>query len=157
MKVNHSGWREDIGPFEYDVEVDERKSDHVITYQSGRIARQMDKFDYHTYDWNCDGDVYTQFGAFFGIFRADGSSAGRVFLTVEDIVFDLVKGVNGDTFGVDDPCVSVTGIHIEPLNKRVSLDEQIKTTERQQMFRDIEKNKRMASLGIRPNNEPWAK
>ena len=157
MKVNYSGWTAERGAFSCDIFVDETKTDYVINYQSGRTRQQSTPFGYHTHDWNHDGDVYTLYGAFFDIFDRDGNRTGGVFMTVEDMVYGLAQTVNGDTFGVDDPVVSIPGIYVPSPEKRMTLDEKILRSEKQQFAQDAERNRKMKMLGIRDPREPWAR
>lgn len=86
MFVEHSGWTEELGAFHFKINFDETKNDFAIHFENGSIARQSSEFQYHTADWNHDGDVYTQFGAWFEYRDANGKFSGGEFFTPVDLV-----------------------------------------------------------------------
>ena len=47
----------------------------------------MSAFEYVTRDWNCDGDVYTLFGACF-----EGKYGGKDFYTPNNLVSMMLEG-----------------------------------------------------------------
>lgn len=158
MKIEYSGWSENRGSFRCVIPFDEHKSDYEVRFASGKCLRQCGEFQHITADWNCDGDVYTEFGASFIRYDKDGNAqAGREFWTPNDLVAELIDGLYCDGFGANDRMVSISGVTVPPLDKRPSLREQIDRSERQQMARDIERNRQMNALGIRPADEPWVK
>lgn len=158
MKVVHSGWTQEYGSFRYEILFDENKTDYEIRFKNGVIGKQRGAFHVVTKDWNCDGDVYPQFGAWFDYFDKNGVRTGGGFWTPQDLVFALVeaqKKTEAQLSGGD--IVAVSGIKLPPRDKRPSLKEQIARTERQQMAQDIERNRKMNALGIRGPGEPWAR
>lgn len=158
MKIEVSGWSERFGTYRFVIPFDETRTDYVVRFESGRSLEQCGSFQHVTADWNCDGDVYTEFGANFIARDPDGSvRAGREFLTPDDLVADLIDGLYGDDFPPRDRMVSISGITVPSPDKRSSLDEQVARTMRQEMGRDADRNRRMNALGIRPPGEPWAR
>lgn len=157
MKVNHSGWSEKYGSFSYDIFIDEKKTDYEIHYKNGDVFKQENEFSFVTADWNCDDDVYTQFGANFTYYNSNGEKNGRGFFTPQDMVSELVDGLFGDHYPNDNYVVSIPGINLPTPDKRPSLHEQMARTERQKMYQDIERNRKMNALGIRGPGEPWAR
>lgn len=156
MKIEHSGWNKDYGTFRYFVDVDDNKTDYEIRFRNGCVARQAEPFHTVTTDWNCDGDVYPQYGAYFKYFDREGSPDGGSFWTPVDMVTTLIRARDGEDNG-GYTVVDIPGIEIPTRDKRPSLDEQVARTERQQMAQDIERNRKMNMLGIRGSNEPWAR
>lgn len=158
MYVNHSGWSEKHGSFSYDIFIDEKKTDYEIHFKNGQVYKQSGEFEWVTADWNCDGDVYAQFGATFNIWDKDGEpTSSREFLTPQDMVFGLVDGLFGDHREYENVMVSIPGINLPAPEKRPSIDEQIRRSEKRSMAQEIERNRKMNSLGIRPPGEPWVK
>lgn len=158
MRVEHSGWTKEYGSFRYFVNVDETKTDYEIHYASGKFLKQDTAFGNFTYDWNYDGDVYTQFGAFFSSYEKDGSfSRSGTFMTPEDMVFALLEGMDEDKRQREDVVVSIPGIVLPARSERPSLREQVARSERQQLAQDIERNRKMNMFGIRGPGEPWAR
>lgn len=107
MNIEHSGWREDIGFFSFKLPVDETKEDYEIRMKNGTVFRQNGPFQAVTRDWNCDGDVYTLFGAYF---QCEGR--GGEFFSVTDMV-SLVVDDEAEIPGIPNPF------------KHPSLDDQI--------------------------------
>lgn len=107
MNVEYSGWSEAHGLFSFQIPVDETREDYEIRLKNGSVFKQNGPFQHVTRDWNCDGDVYTQFGAYFSY---DGG--GGEFFTPDDLV-SLVVHNGAEIPGIQDPF------------KRPSLDEQI--------------------------------
>lgn len=158
MRVNHSGWSKKYGSFNYNISFDEKRTDYEVRFESGRTLRQCGEFDYVTADWNCDGDVYTEFGANFTRYYEDGTPyAGREFWTVEHLVAELIDGLYGDDRPKRDRMISISGVTIPPPHLRPSLNETVARSEKQQMARDIERNRQMNALGVRGPGEPWAR
>jgi len=157
MYVNHSGWNKEIGVFSRNIFVDENKTDHTVHYSNGKIARQMTLFVEHTADWNHDGDVYPQFGAWFEFVDPDGTVNGGSFFTPQDLVQFALDAQNPDPLR-DSPYVTkVTGITVPELTWRQNVDHLIYQAEARAMHQDAERNRKMAILGIRRPGEPWAK
>lgn len=158
MKVSYSGWSEKYGSFNYNVFIDEKKTDYEIRFDHGQVYKQADKFQWVTADWNCDGDVYDKFGAYFDVWDKNGEpGSSRVFLTPQEMVSELVEGLYGDHYPRDNYVVSISGISVPALDKKPSLHEQVARTELQRLHQDIECNRKMKALGIRGPGEPWAR
>jgi len=157
MKVNYGGWKEGVGFFNHDIFVDENRRDYSIHFENGSVARQSSAFEEHTADWNCDGDVYTMFGAWFNYYAPDGSSRGGAFHTPEDLVRFAVDALDPDASFSGPRVVKVDGIEIQQNNRGTSLDDKIAQSEARAMHLEAERNRKMKALGIRPSNEPWAK
>lgn len=158
MWVEHSGWNIECGAFRYKVFVDENKLDYELKFEDGSVSKQAGPFDSFTYDWNCDGDVYTQFGAWFTRYYRNGEKNGRDFWTPEQMIACLIEGMDPESR--EYPCnkiVSIPGIEIPTKDKRPRLDDRMKQTENRAMHQEIEKNRKMNALGIRSSNEPWAR
>lgn len=102
-------------------------------------------------DWNCDGDVYTQFGAFF-----EGRYAGRNFWSVEELVSACIEALDKERVNGSD-VKEVKGIMIPPRDKRPSLEESIRVSEQRAAHQEAERNRKMDMLGIRRPGEPWAR
>lgn len=152
MKIEHSGWNIEHGSFRYFIEVDERKTDYEIRFRNGCVARQAETFHEVTADWNCDGDVYSQYGAFFDNFDSEGKRNGGTFWTPVEMVESLIRGREGEDNG-GYTVVDIPGIELPTRDKRPSLDEQVARSERQQLMQDIERNRKMNALGIRRPGE----
>lgn len=86
LTVEHSGYSFERGWFRDEYSIDPDKTDYEIRFPDGDIYRQKSEFHKRTADWNYDGDIYEQFGAFFEI-----ESLGRnEFLTPVEMV-ELIK------------------------------------------------------------------
>ncbi len=158
MLVNHSGRNERYGPFSYNVFVDEKRTDYEVRFASGKTLKQRTPFENFTYDWNNDGDVYEQFGAFFDLYDQKGEFVQRWgFWTPEDMVFALIEGMDEYKRQREDVVVSITGIQLPSPDKRPGIDAQIRQSEQRAMAQEVERNRKMAALGIRGPGEPWAK
>lgn len=86
MIVEHSGWSQERGWFCDKYFLDETKTDYEIHWKDGRISKQLSPFEAVTADWNCDGDVYEEFGANF-----ESRYAGRDWWTpyhLLDLILD---------------------------------------------------------------------
>ena len=81
MIIEYSGWNKNRGCFCDKYYMDTKRTDHIIKYSNGIISKQISPFDNITADWNCDGDVYTLFGACF-----EGKYAGKDFYTPNDLL-----------------------------------------------------------------------
>lgn len=158
MKIDYSGWSENHGSYRFVIPFDERKTDHEVRFESGTCLRQCGPFQHVAADWNNDGDVYTEFGAYFVRYDNDGTAcAGREWWTPDDLVAELIDGLYGDDFPPRDRVVSISNIVVPSIDNRPSLDEVVSRTIRQDMGRDADRNRRMNALGIRPPGEPWAR
>ena len=158
MWVEHSGWNIEHGAFNYKVLVDENRKDYELKFGDGSVSKQAGPFEALTRDWNNDGDVYTQFGAWFTHFDRNGKEDGGEFWTPEQMIRCYVEGLAPDS--TEYPCnkiISIPGIEIPTKDKRPSLDDKLKQNEKRTMYQEIEKNKKMNALGIRPSNDPWAR
>lgn len=65
MQLEHSGWSQERGFFCDKYSIDTTRTDHEIHWKDGRICKQLEPFETVERDWNCDGDVYSEFGATF--------------------------------------------------------------------------------------------
>ena len=158
MKVNFSGWSEKYGSYKYNIPFDESRTDFEVRFESGQILRQCGAFEWVTADWNCDGDVYDQFGANFVRYDKDGTArSGREFWTPDDLVAELIDGLYGDDWPKRDRVISISGITVQPPKVLSPLSVQIACSEKRQMTQEIERNRKMNTLGVRESGEPWAK
>ena len=145
MKVNYSGWKKDFGSFDVDVFLDETKTNYEIQFKNGEVWKQRDGFESVTADWNNDGDIYSRFGAWFEVFNKAGQSLGREFFTAVEMVRVVVDGK-----------AVVKGLTVPELKKK-TLEDRIIQSERRSEAQEIERNRKMAALGIRHPGEPWAR
>ena len=157
MQVTHSGWNEKDGLFHYNIYINEAKTDYEIYYRNGMIAKQSTPFQEETHDWNHDGDVYSQFGAWFNCFEKDGSPAGSSFWTPESMVHVLIDAMDDTKQHYGNEVLSIPGITLPERGKRPNLNDSIHRTEARSMAQDAERNRKMKMLGIRMPGEPWAK
>lgn len=125
MLIEHSGYRKNHGLFCFKIPVDENKTDYEIHFNNGSVYRQNGPFENVTHDWNCDGDVYTQFGAYF-----DCNGRGEFFTPVDLVTF--VVEHEAQVPGIQDPF------------QHPSLDNQIKQAE----------EKKIQTDHISPSQEP---
>lgn len=158
MNIRYDGWSEKYGSFTYNIPFDVIRTDFEIHFKSGQVLRQCTAFEHVTADWNCDGDVYTEFGANFVRYDSDGAQrSGREFWTPNDLIAELLDGLYGDEWPQRDRVVSISGISVNPPKPRLSLEEQLARSEKQQLAQDIERNRKMNFLGVRASGEPWVK
>jgi len=157
MKVNHSGWSEDRGYFSYDIFIDEKRTDYAIHYVNGDIARQVSPFHEVTRDWNNDDDVYTEFGALFQFTDPNSQMVGRSFWTPVQMVQAAIDALDNNEHTPGNQVAFIEGVEIPSREKRSSIDEYIRNSEKRAMHRDIERNAKMKALGIRPPGEPWVR
>lgn len=87
MIVEHSGWSQERGFFNDKYFVDETKTDYEIHWKNGKVCKQQTPFSWVTADWNCDDDVYSEFGASF-----DGFYNGREWHTPQGLVDLIIEG-----------------------------------------------------------------
>ena len=151
MYVDYSGWTEKYGYFSCKVFIDETKQDYALVYGDGTVAKQSTPFTFVTADWNHDGDVYTQFGAWFDIESGSGE-----FYCVEDLVRAAADASEKERF-YNNEIKQVIGITIPPPEKRPTLEDQIQQSENRAMHQEAEKNRKMDALGIRRPGEPWVR
>lgn len=157
MFVNHSGWSIEHGSFNYDVFVDENRRDYAVYFKNGKVAHQTSSFQEVTGDWNYDGDVYSLFGAWFDVCNPDGSSNSGVFYTPEELVSFAISAKEPDRFSDGQEVLRVDGICVPDRDKRPTLQDRLVQTEKRAMHQEAERNRKMAALGIRNPNEPWAR
>lgn len=153
MYVNHSGWNIDRGSFSYDVFVDEHRKDYVLHFSNGSKQYQRSPFGEVTADWNHDGQVYSQFGAWF----SESPNSNGEFWTPEQMVRELIDSLDPDCRQSGAHIVSIPGIEVPTPDKRPSLSDKIRQSENRAMHQDIERNRKMTALGIRAPGEPWAR
>lgn len=65
MQLEHSGWSQERGFFCDKYGIDTTRTDHEIHWKDGDVYKQITPFKTVERDWNCDGDVYSEFGAIF--------------------------------------------------------------------------------------------
>lgn len=97
MLVNKSGWSESQGFYNFNIYVDETKTDYEIQYKDGSVSKQASPFQYVTADWNNDGDIYTMYGAWF----TSNKFACNNFWTAEELVGCFIESAQND--GYRDP------------------------------------------------------
>ncbi len=152
MYVEYSGWTQEQGSFFCNIFIDATRQDYALVYGDDTVAKQISSFQEVTADWNNDGDVYTRFGAWFESPGYGGSS----FMTPEEMVRAVLDGQEKTHF-YDNEVKTVQGIEIPPPKRGSAIDDKIFDSERRAANRDADRNRRMAALGIRPPNEPWAR
>lgn len=157
MFVDHSGWTEELGAFCCKISFDETKMDFAVHFENGSVARQSSNFQYHTADWNRDGDVYTQFGAWFEFRDTNGKFTGGEFFTPVDLVQFAIDARDPNSHCFGSRPVKVDGIVLPLPPRHQSLADRIAQTENRAAKQEAERNRKMNALGIRPSNEPWAR
>ena len=157
MQVEYSGWTQEHGSFHCDIFIDESRIDYELHYKSGVVARQKTPFEVVTADWNHDGDIYPQFGAWFESVLGSQITSGGSFWTPEDMVRAVADANDPNTRQYGDHVIASPGIEIPAPEKRASLEDKILRSERRSEAQEIERNRRMNALGIRPPDEPWAR
>ena len=65
MQLIHEGWSQERGWFQDKYNIDTTRTDHEIHWKNGQVCKQTTPFEIVTADWNCDDDVYEEFGANF--------------------------------------------------------------------------------------------
>lgn len=94
MQLTHQGWSEEKGYFQDKYNIDTISENLEIRWGNGTISKQISPFQIVEADWNCDGDVYEEFGAYF-----EGKYGGRDWHTPQGLlrlVLDdeaIVKGI----------------------------------------------------------------
>lgn len=158
MNINYSGWSEKYGSYNYNIPFDESRTDFEVKFDNGQVLRQCSAFERVTADWNCDGDIYTEFGANFVRIDADGTErSGREFWSPDNLVAELIDGLYGDDWPPRDRVVSISGITVHPPKVLPSLNDQIACSEKRQIAQDVERNRKMNALGVRGPGESWAR
>lgn len=157
MQVEYSGWNQQYGSFSCEIFIDENRTDYEIHYKNGTIAKQTSPFRIECRDWNHDGDVYEQFGAWFAFRNENGSFSGADFWTPESMVRVVVDAQRASRPLYGNEVVAIPGIEIPLPKDRPKLKDKIRQTEARSLAQDIARNRKMNALGIRPPNEPWAK
>ena len=87
MQLEHSGWSQERGWFCDKYEIDTTRTDHEIHWKNGKICKQESEFKDLTADFNCDGDVYTEFGCWF-----EGYYSGREWYTPQNLLSLVLEG-----------------------------------------------------------------
>lgn len=146
MFVNHSGWNMEHGSFSYNIFVDEHREDYILHFSDGSKQYQRSPFATVTADWNHDGDIYSLFGAWF----SENTSGCGEFWTPEQMVSELIDSLDPNRRQSGAHIVSIPGIEVPTPDKRPSLTDTIRQSENRAMHQDIEKNRKMNALGIRP-------
>lgn len=65
MRLTHEGWSQERGRFQEFYYIDTSRTDHEIHWKNGTVCKQTSPFQTVTADWNCDGEVYAEYGANF--------------------------------------------------------------------------------------------
>ena len=81
MQLTHEGWSQERGWFKEKYNIDTTRTDHEIRWKRGFVAKQVTPFRVETRDWNNDGDVYSEFGAYF-----QGVYGGNVWYTPQGLL-----------------------------------------------------------------------
>ena len=157
MYVEHSGWNNERGWFSDNIYFDENKQDYTIEFNDGIIKKQSSAFQNVTADWNHDGDVYTSFGAWFHEIDSAGNLSGGEFWTPQDMVMAVIEAQDPNRPKYGNLVKTISGISLRSPEKKQSLNEQIKHSEGRALHQEVERNRKMDMLGIRPSNEPWAR
>lgn len=87
MQLEHSGWSQERGWFCDKYSIDTTRTDHEIYWKNGQICKQLCSFQAVEADWNCDGDVYSEFGANF-----ESKYAGREWHTPQGLLGLMLDG-----------------------------------------------------------------
>lgn len=103
LTINVSGWRRGYGPYSLNLPFDEKKTDYEVRFEDGTHYIQESPFQDEAHDWNNDGDVYPQFGAWFR-----GDSGRGEFLTPVDML-RLVQEGRAEVVGLADPLSALEG------------------------------------------------
>ena len=151
MYVSYSGWTEKHGSFFSNIFIDEKRQDYALVYGNGFVAKQTTPFQSVTADWNNDGDVYTQFGAWF-----QSPFGGNTFYTPEEMVQAAADSLAKERF-YSNEVKEVRGVTIPLPEHRPRLEDRIRQTENRVMQQETERNRKMDALGVRRPGEPWAR
>ena len=87
MQLTHGGWSQERGWFCDKYNIDITRTDHEIHWKNGKVSKQATPFEMITADWNCDGDVYPEFGASF-----ESPYAGRDWHTPQGLLSLMLDG-----------------------------------------------------------------
>lgn len=87
MQLTHEGWSQERGWFQDKYNIDTTRTDHKIKWKNGQICKQVTPFEVVTADWNCDGDIYPEFGANF-----ESKYAGRDWYTPQGLLDLILEG-----------------------------------------------------------------
>lgn len=159
MNVEYSGWSAEHGHFFCNIFINEKKTDYEIIFGDGHKARQSSPFKDERADWNNDGDVYTQYGAWFDHVDENGRFKGGEFWTPEQMVRAVADAQEKERFFAHE-VVRIPGIVIPFPEKRPSLEQHLEHLAREERRKDaqsIERNRKMHALGIRQPGDPWAR
>ena len=97
LEINVSGWHHAYGSYDLTIPFNDVKTYYEICYNDGTVLKQTRPFETVVRDWNNDGDVYPQYGAWFH----DRSGYGE-FLTPVDMM-RLVIDEKAIIPGMSDP------------------------------------------------------
>lgn len=81
LEINVLGWHHACGSYNLTIPFNDIKTYYEIRYNDGTVLKQTQPFETVVHDWNNDGDVYPQYGAWFH----DQSGYGE-FLTPVDMI-----------------------------------------------------------------------
>lgn len=87
MQLTYEGWSQERGWFQNKYNIDTTHTDHEIHWNSGIICKQTTPFQIITADWNCDGDVYPEFGAYF-----ESKYVGREWWIPQNLLSLILEG-----------------------------------------------------------------
>ena len=138
MYVDYSGWTKERGFFHDKLFVDENKHNYVIQYNDGTAMQQTSSFQFQTADWNNDGDIYTQYGAWFNEIKSDGKLGRGEFWTPEDMVRAVIDADDPDRPKYGNQVKSISGIVLPAKEAHRSLDEQIQLSGQRATNKDTE-------------------
>lgn len=88
MQLEHSGWSQERGFFCDKYSIDTTRTDHKIHWKNGTVCKQTTPFEAVEADWNCDGEVYSEFGANF----ESKWGAGREWHTPQGLLGLILDG-----------------------------------------------------------------
>ena len=103
LTINVSGWRKGYGPYSLNLPFDEGRTDYEVRFKDGSAYAQESPFTEEAHDWNNDGDVYPQYGAWFR-----GDDGRGEFLTPVDML-RLVQEGQAEVPGLSDPLAAIDG------------------------------------------------
>lgn len=103
LTINVSGWKKGYGPYDVNLPFDEQKTDYQIHFKDGERYAQVSPFETETHDWNNDGDVYPQYGAWF----RSQNGRGEFFTPVD--LLRLVQEKQAEVTGMVDPLSALNG------------------------------------------------
>ena len=88
MLLTHESWSQERDWFQDKYSIDTERTDHEIRWKDGKVCKQLTPFETVTTDWNCDGDVYAEFGANF----ESKYGSGRVWHTPLSLLSLMIEG-----------------------------------------------------------------